>query len=171
MPSIRLLIRSSIAITIATIAGVSGCADYSVSVNNNVVYTPPALFQDFSVEDKMLENCLQENIIDQNVSAAEQLTILHCSNSSIQSLAGIGLFSNLQQVDFSHNMIEDLSPLTDLAELTTLIFNSNEITSLTPLASLGLVERAELNDNPALQCSDQAIFNNRVWQLPKHCKR
>ncbi|CAH0990621.1 hypothetical protein SIN8267_00715 [Sinobacterium norvegicum] len=169
MPSIQQLKR--LGLTVVVISSMIGCADYSFSVNENVVYTPPALLQDFQVEDKMLENCLQENIIDQNVSAAEQLTTLHCSNSNIQSLAGIGVFSNLQQINFSHNMIEDLAPLIELPELTTLLFNSNEITSLDAVAGLGLVERAEFLDNPALQCPEQDIFNNRVWQLPKHCQR
>ncbi|WP_162844113.1 leucine-rich repeat domain-containing protein [Sinobacterium caligoides] len=147
----------------------TGCADYSFTVNDNVVYTPPTLFSDFTVSDPQLKNCLQQNIIDQQVTAAEQLTTLSCSNANIHDLAGIEQFTQLQQVNLNNNAIADIAPLGQLKELTLLLLNSNEIVSIRRLLQLKKLDRLEVKDNPNLTCQKAWPKQVTTLRLPEQC--
>ncbi len=158
-------------LALAGLATITGCTDYSFSLNQKVLYTPPSLFSDFSVEDEHLQNCLQQTIIDQQVVAAKQLLTLNCSNANITSVAGIELFAQLQKVNFDHNGIDDIKPLASLRDLQLLLLNSNELTDITPLATLENIDRLELSDNPALSCQQPYWAHiPKTLVLPKQCK-
>lgn len=149
---------------------------YSVSVNDNLVYTPPALFTDYTINDQRLAQCVAQTIMDGKINAANALTLLNCSSANIQSLAGLHIFSALQELNLANNQLTEVNELAQLSQLRVLILNNNPLKDITPLLSLLQLHTLELADTPQLTCDDlQQLERNWIGLKnnlikPKHCR-
>ena len=134
---------------------------YSVSVNDNTVYTPMPLFTDFNITDTNLRHCVEQTIADNKVTSAKQLTKLNCSNAGITDLSGLERFSAVQELNLASNKLQTLAPLRKLTQLQIVILYDNQLTDISPLLLLLHLAELNLDKNPALPCRD-------VHQLQTH---
>lgn len=132
----------------------TGCKNYSVSVNENVVYTPPAIFKDFKLVDAQLHNCVEQTIYDSHITSADELTRLNCSNAGIKSLTGLDKFFALQELNLAGNQITDIDAIGQLGRLEKLVLSDNNIKNPAPLLNLLHLEQLHLNANPQMSCND-----------------
>ena len=153
----------------------AGCKNYSVSVNENVVYTPPSIFKDYQLTDSLLFDCVQQTIFDLRITKAEDLTRLNCSNAGIKSLAGLDKFFALTELNLADNQLADITEIGKLGRLEKLILTNNKIKNPAPLLHLLHLTQLELGDNPQMTCNDlkqlQQNLKNQKLQvtLPKQC--
>jgi Leucine-rich repeat (LRR) protein len=158
-------------------AALTGCKTYSVSLNNNVVYTPPSLFKDYEIADSHLRDCVEQAIVDKHVTKAEDLKQLSCSHASVASLAGLEKFYALEQLNLAENNIASINPLANLGQLRVLILRSNNLTTAEPLLHLLHLQQLDVADNNKLACRDlqqlQANFHagELALALPAQCEK
>lgn len=141
MPSLALI---SAAILLA------GCDRYLITVNEQPVHTPPAIFTEFDLPDDALETCIRQSLSDQGITGSAGLIRLTCTNAGIRSVEGITLFSNLQTLNLAHNALTDINPLLYLGKLSDL----------------------SLEGNPSLACNEVAALKAQLsgeLRLPDHC--
>jgi Leucine-rich repeat (LRR) protein len=154
---------------------ISGCKNYSVSVNDNLVYIPPSIFKDYSIADQRLFDCVQQTIFDKNITRAEDLTTLNCSNAGIRSLQGLEKFFALVDVNLAENQIADITTIGALARLENLKLNDNQIVNPSPLLQLLHIKQLELQGNPTLDCRElKQVVTNLIKTgakitVPQHC--
>lgn len=154
-----------------------GCKQYSVSLNDNVVYTPPSIFKDYQLGDAQLFACVQQTIYDRHITRAEELEILNCSNAGIKSLAGLDKFFALKELNLAENNLTDISAVGNLGRLETLKLNDNQISSGAPLLYLLHLKSLDIKNNPQLDCKDltQLIANLHHKKaeiiLPAQCNK
>ena len=162
---------------LATSLLTSGCKNYSVSVNENVVYTPPSLFKDYQLADVQLRDCVEQTIVDLNITSAEDFTRLNCSNAGIKSLAGLDKFFALKELNLADNLLADISEIGKLGRLEKLVLTNNKIKNPAPLLHLLHLTQLHLDDNPQMACNDlqqlqQNLKNQKLdLLLPKQCEK
>lgn len=165
-----------LATAIGSLGLLSACSNYDVSINDNVVYTPKALLQDYQVADANLANCIAQTIKDDKVTRAVDLTRLRCTHAGIESLEGIGTFYGLVQLDVSDNLITDVKPIERLSRLEVALLGNNQISSAEPLLRLIKLVELDLEENPIKDCRDVAQLKNAVQEndgmllAPQSCK-
>ena len=160
-----------VALMLALAAG--GCADYEFTVNDKVVYTPLPLFNDYSIADSALLNCVSQTIEDQKITHSEDLLALSCSYAGIAELGGMEAFSNLQAVHLQHNNITSIKTLGQLPQLRQLDLSHNALTTAGDLALLERLQQLDLSHNPKLDCDsiDSGMRRPGVeLTLPQHCR-
>ncbi|HSC69261.1 MAG TPA: leucine-rich repeat domain-containing protein [Cellvibrio sp.] len=154
---------------------ITGCKNYSVSVNENVVYTPPSLFKDYQLADSKLRDCVEQTIVDLHITQAEDLTRLNCSNAGVKSLAGLEKFFALKELNLADNLLADISEIGKLGRLEKLVLTNNKIKNPAPLLHLLHITQLQLDDNPEMTCNDllqlQQNLKNQPLELllPKQC--
>lgn len=109
---------------ILTVAILSGCQGYAFSVNDQPVYTPAPLINDYAVADEGLNSCVQQTIEDAQITQLEELTELRCSNAGVADLTGLENLTELSKLDLRGNSIVDLAPLQQLKKLKNLYLDS-----------------------------------------------
>ena len=114
----------------------AGCKNYSVSVNENVVYTPASIFKDYQLADTQLHACVEQTIVDLHITRAEDLTRLNCSNAGIASLIGLSKFFALKELNLADNQLADISEIGQLGRLEKLVLANNNIKDSAPLLHL-----------------------------------
>ena len=153
----------------------SGCKNYSVSVNENIVYTPASIFKDYRLADPQLHNCVEQTIYDLHITSAEELTRLHCSNAGITSLVGLDKFFALKELNLADNQLADISEIGQLGRLEKLVLSNNKINNPAPLLNLLHLAQLHLEQNPQMTCDDlQQLQQNLQGQtldlkLPTQC--
>lgn len=152
-----------------------GCKTYSLSVNNNVVYTPPSLFKDFAISDAHLRACVEQTILDNQISKAEDLKQLNCSHAGINSLAGLEKFHAIEQLNLAENALQTVAPITNFSQLKVLILRKNNLTSAEPLLHLLALREVDISENAKLTCGDLKQLAANFHQgdlklvLPEQC--
>ncbi len=153
----------------------SGCKNYSVSVNENVVYTPPSIFKDYQLADAHLHNCVEQTIYDLHITSAEELTRLNCSNAGITSLVGLDKFFAMKELNLADNQITDISQIGQLGRLENLVLSNNKINNPAPLLNLLHLAQLHVDNNPQMTCKDlyqlQQNLNHQKMdlKLPAQC--
>ena len=153
----------------------AGCKNYSVSVNENVVYTPASIFKDYQLADAQLHDCVEQTIYDLHITSAEELTRLNCSNAGITSLVGIDKFFALKELNLANNQLADISEVGQLGRLEKLVLTNNKISNPAPLLNLLHLMQLHLDQNPQMTCKDlQQLQHNLNGQkldlkLPTQC--
>lgn len=154
---------------------IAGCKTYSLSVNNNLVYTPPAIFKDFAIADTHLRACVEQTILDNHITKAEDLKQLNCSHAGINSLAGLEKFYSIEQLNLAENGLQSITPLTTFSKLNVLILRKNNLTSAEPLLHLLALREVDISDNTKLSCGDLKQLAANFHQgdlklvLPEQC--
>jgi hypothetical protein len=158
------------------VALIAGCKSYSVSLNNNMVYTPPSLFKDFVIADTQLRACVEQTIVDNRITKAEDLKQLNCSHAGIASLAGLEKFYSIEQLNLSENTLQSIAQLSNFSKLKVLILRKNNLTSAEPLLHMLALQELDISDNAKLGCGDVKQFAKNTHQgnlkltLPEQCK-
>ncbi|MGV8834633.1 leucine-rich repeat domain-containing protein [Cellvibrio sp.] len=153
----------------------AGCKNYSVSVNENVVYTPPSIFKDYQITDAKLRDCVEQTIYDLHITSAEDLTRLNCSNAGIKSLDGLDKFFALKELNLADNQLADISEIEQLGRIEKLVLTNNTIKNPAPLLHLLHLTQLHLAKNPQMTCKDlqqlQQNLNNKKLDLilPERC--
>jgi len=154
------------------LAVLTGCSNYSFSLNDNELYRPSPLFTQYELKDRALSRCVAQTIKDAKVSEAGELKRLNCSSAGIVHLEGLETFGKLEGLNLANNELEDLSTLRQLSRLKTVILKDNDIVSAEPLLPLVRLERLDLRDNEQLECATAeqlAQLDSLEVQLPEHC--
>lgn len=158
------------------VAIITGCKSYSVSLNNNMVYTPPSLFKDFTIADTHLRACVEQTIIDKHITKAEDLKQLNCSHAGISSLSGLEKFYSIEQLNLSENRLQSIAQLSNFSKLKVLILRKNNLTSAEPVLHMLALQELDISDNAKLACGDLKQFAKNAHQgnlkltLPEQCK-
>jgi len=153
-----------------------GCKTYSVSLNNNIVYTPLPVFTDFAITDTHLSDCVEQTINDKKITKAEDLKQLNCSHAGINSIAGLEKFYHLEQLNLSENNLQSVSTLKNFSKLEVLILRKNNLTTAEPLLGMLALRELDVSENAKLACGDlkqlAANFNKEDLKLtlPEQCK-
>ena len=154
---------------------IAGCKTYSVSFNNNVVYTPPSLFKDFVIADAHLRACVEQTIADNHITKAEDLKQLNCSHAGIISLSGLEKFYSIEQLNLSENLLQSIAQLSNFSQLRVLILRKNNLTNAEPLLRMLALRELDISDNTKLTCGDIRQFAKNAQQgnvkitLPVQC--
>ena len=158
------------------ISSLAACKNYAVKVNDNVVYTPPSLFKDFTIGDVHLRDCVQQTIIDAQITKPEDLKQLNCSHAGIASLAGLEIFHEIEQLNLAENALMTVPQLSNLGQLKVLILRKNNLTNAEPLLHLLHLTELDISENKNLACGDLkqllANFHKGALKatLPEQCK-
>lgn len=126
------------------------CNGYQLMFNSKPIYSPPQIYSNFSVEDKALQNCLTQTLVDQNITDIRDLQILNCSYAGIENLSGLTHFKWLKTINLSNNNLSDIKPLM----------------------FLGLLQEVNLEGNNLLPCADLTALENFISDrllAPKAC--
>lgn len=159
-----------------SISLIAGCKNYSVSLNNNVVYTPPSIFKDYAIADANLRACVEQTILDKRISKAEDLKQLNCSHAGITSLAGLEKFYAIEHLNLAENAIQSIAPITNISTLKVLILRKNNLTNAEPLLHLLALQDVDVSENEKLACGDlkQLASNFQHGKLkltlPEQCR-
>lgn len=149
----------------------NGCARYDVKVNDRVVYSPRPLFTDYAITDPALRTCVEQAIVDGNVTTAAGLKALSCSHAGIADLNGIATFTGLAQLKLSSNQVRNLVEVSRLTQLRALYLDDNRVVDPVPLYELPALQMLDLSGNTELQCpSSGALVNLEELVLPEHCR-
>jgi Leucine-rich repeat (LRR) protein len=155
---------------IATVL-LTACADYDIKINDNVVYTPPKLLTKMRVAESALNDCMQQTVKDNKITAIEQLINLACTNAGIKNLAGLERFYKLEVLIMNDNSITDISLLNELSALKTVALANNKITDISRLSDLSYLTKVNLAGNTKLNCETTKVLVDVVddLSLPEHC--
>jgi Leucine-rich repeat (LRR) protein len=132
----------------------AGCiaSPYTVSLNNNVLYTPNAALAAGGVADAALQGCINQALAATKGTTAS-LKILACPNAGVLSLQGLNTLEALEQLELSNNNIDNLSPLQPLRNLRVVSLRNNAIRNIGPLSGLPLLRFVSLEGNQNIPCS------------------
>ena len=160
------------AVLLLTTVLLAACANYDFRVNDELVYTPAPLFQDFDIPDAALRTCVEQAIADGDFRSARQLQMLNCSNAGIARLDGLATFDALTSLKLSSNHVRNLVEIGAIGTLQALYLDHNHIVDPVPLYRLPELRSLDLSHNPALQCPAGGAFA-QVTQLllPAHCRQ
>ena len=146
------------------------CQGYDFKVNDKVVYSPAPLFTAFQAPDTALYTCLEQAIVDAEITAAEQLTALNCSHAGIENLEGLATFTGLKALRLSSNRVRNLVEISQLAALEELYLEDNRVIDPVPLYRLPTLRTVDLSGNTDLQCPRQGGLKQvEQLALPGHC--
>ena len=149
----------------------AGCDKYDIKVNDRVVFTPRPLFSDFTIADTALAACIEQAIVDRNITSAAELSALNCSHAGIKDLAGIATFTGLTQLKLSANEIRNLVELAQLSLLQDVYLDENQVVDPVPLYQLPALNTLDLSGNAKLQCPAASAFVRlEKLTLPEHCQ-
>lgn len=149
-----------------------GCGNYDLRVNEKVVYTPRPLLTGFTVADPALRACIEQAIVDQQVTRTNELLVLSCSDAQVSDLQGLEVFTGLRQLDLSANQVADLTALATLSSVENLDLSDNAVIDPVPLYELLSLRLLDLSGNPQLKCPGRnALFQLEQLMLPAHCTR
>ena len=172
----NILIRAALPafslLTLLTPLTLGGCSRYSVSINENVVYTPPGLLAGYVIDDNAFASCIRAIITEQTLTKTEQLTRLICPAGSIESLKGIEQFSNLEYVGLADNQVSSIHELKALKALQQVNMSNNRVIDFSPLRSLAGLQWLDARGNIDANCQTLQFENPiAMLKLPDHCNR
>lgn len=152
----------------------TACGQYSFTLNENLIYSPPDLFSDFQLDDKALQACLQQTIQDQQITAADQIRKVNCSNAGIATLNGLEQFQAIEQLNLDNNAISDTGTLARLKSLHTLYLTNNQVSDTSPLFTIETLKVLHIDENPLINCKELKELARKwegVVESPAHCRQ
>jgi Leucine-rich repeat (LRR) protein len=151
-------------ILVSFIILLSACSSrpYSVTLNDNVIYSPNNVIDDGIMTDANLQGCLNQVYISTENDDPEQVTLLACPNAGVQSIIGIEALVNLEQLELSGNNISDINSLINLKKLRVLGISNNQVRNINVLFSLPILRFISLQGNNAISCRQLNRLENEV---------
>ena len=151
----------------------TACGSYRVMLGESVLYSPsgapatPSLLSDAN-----LQGCLNQVFITSGNNDPASVKLLACPSAGVQSLAGIGVLVNLEQLELSDNKVSDLSPLQNLRNLRVLSIRNNRIGNINTLLSLPILRFVALQGNNAIGCRQLEMLEEKLGNSlnrPERC--
>jgi Leucine-rich repeat (LRR) protein len=149
-----------------------------MTLNDNVLYTPAPLFQDYQLEDRNLAECVQQTIEDKNITKAQQLNSLSCSYAGINSLVGLDQFPDIKELQLANNHIRNIETLGLLIRLEKISLANNQLISVHTLTELGHLKSLDLSGNTQINCDEinrlRATMKTTkagILKRPAHCDK
>jgi hypothetical protein len=150
------------AVPVALGLALGACQPYTVTLNNNVLYTPNAALRAAVVRDAGLQGCLNLALQRSGQDDPAALTQLACAGAGVRTLDGIAALINLEQLELSDNEVSSLSPLLPLEKLRVLNLRNNTVGDLRPLQALPLLRFLSLEGNHRIPCAQLDTFVARL---------
>ena len=163
----------SAALILSGTALITACTtldQYDISVNDVTVYAPTSPLRIDGIEDRALQNCLQQTADDVGATRTSDILSLNCSDAGITSLAGLSQFDQIRSLQLSGNAIRNLLELQRLEGLEQLWLDDNDIIDPVPVLRVSRIRTLDLKGNSRLQCppSDTIPLTLQLT-LPDHC--
>ena len=167
--------ESARAFLVTLAVALTGCGmlgRYELTLNQVVLHQPSSMLSVETIVDPHLAVCLQQSLIDQNVTRKEDLRNLNCSDAGIVSLEGLEEFSQIQSLKLSGNRIRNLLVLERLSSLEQLWLDGNIVIDPIPMLKKASLKRLELAGNRRLQCPRATYIPAALsLTLPAHCNQ
>ncbi len=152
---------------------VGGCLHpYTVTLNDNVVYTPNEALRNAVTEDAGLQACLDQTLERNGQTDLALVTLLACPSAGVESLKGIDALVNLEQLELSDNAVTNLSPLIPLKNLRVVGLRNNKVGDIRPLEELPILRFLSLEGNNRIPCRQLNTFAQRLGNTfgrPESC--
>lgn len=164
------------AASLAAVISVAGChGAYTYTFNDNVIFAPDkeaSAAGTTALRDPALQGCLNQFLEANGQTTLEQVKLLACPASGVETLAGIDALTALEQLELSDNKVSDLRPLIPLRNLRVLGLRNNPVTTVAPLLELPILRFVSLLGDEQLRCDDVASLRNKLGNTltaPLHC--
>lgn len=134
-------------------AALAGCLrPYTVTLNDNVVYTPNESLRNAVTRDPGLQACLDQTLARLEETDPARITLLACPGAGVETLAGIEVLAGLEQLELGDNQITDLNPLASLKSLRVLGLRNNRVGDTRALQTLPILRFLSLEGNDRIPC-------------------
>jgi hypothetical protein len=169
------LAAQQLACGFALLALASCRGGYTYTLNDSVIYSPTAAGNPGAtvLRDAALQACLNQVLKkDQAPVKLEDVRLLACPGSGVETLIGIENLPQLEQLELSENQIRDLKPLTQLRDLRVLALRNNPLASIEPLLNLPVLRFVSLQGAEQLPCKELAKLKTKLGNTlgePLHC--
>ena len=153
-------------------ATLAACQGYEITVNDREIYRPAAALTQFHMADSNLQNCLDQTVKDQNITAVAQLTQLSCTHAGIKDVSGLEYFSAIEALNLADNEITAIEPLGKLSKLKVLLLTNNKLVNADAVLSLLQLQQLDLKGNQGLDCSELTRLDKQSPAeilKPAHC--
>lgn len=142
---------------------ITACArQYSVSVNEQVLYDPRPSSGLVRVADDGLQSCINLRTRINEVESVDDIEVLACPGLDIASLDGIRALSRLRFLDLAGNQLTTLDGLYGLTRLSSVNAPDNRLQDISSLLTLGTLTSAVLTGNPRIPCDQLDALQARL---------
>ncbi|WP_156412703.1 hypothetical protein [Pseudohongiella spirulinae] len=149
----------------ACLLTLNSCArQFSVSVNQNVLYDPRPASGLIRVADPGLQSCINVTVRQREISDITDITVLACPQLEISSLAGLEAVASLRFIDLAGNELETLDGLRRLERLTSVNAPNNLLKDISGILALNSLTSAVLTDNPDIPCDQLESLQQKLGQ-------
>lgn len=124
---------------------------YSVSVNEQVMYDPRPGSAQLRVPDPGLQSCINVALRDSETTPAD-IEILSCADLEIETLDGIAGLPDLRFLDVGGNELEHLDPLAGMRELVSVRAPDNPLNDVSGLLDIATLTSAVLSGSSEIPC-------------------
>ncbi len=152
----------SVAGILVLCGALSACMPYTVTLNDNVVYTPNEALRNAVTQDAGLQACLDQALERDSQTDPATVTLLACPGAGVETLAGIEALVNLEQLELSDNAVTNLSPLIPLKKLRVVGLRNNSVGDVRPLNELPILRFLSLEGNNRIPCRQLDTFAQRL---------
>ena len=151
-----------------------GSGPYTVSLNNNVLWSPSPSQRAGGVADPALQACINQLLAQDEQASLDTLRSLACPDAGIRSLDGLQALEALEQLELSNNAIDNLAPLQPLRKVQVLSLRNNAIRNTGPLSGLQLLRFVSLEGNTGIPCRQLDELQQRLGNTlnrPASCQQ
>lgn len=142
---------------------VTGCArQYSVSVNQQVLYDPRPSSGLVRVADNGLQSCINLRTRTSEIESVDDIEVLACPGLDIASLDGIRALNGLRFLDLAGNQLTTLDGLYGLTRLSSVNAPDNQLQDISSLLTLNTLTSAVLTGNPRIPCDQLDSLETRL---------
>lgn len=142
---------------------VTACGrQYSVSVNERVLYDPRRDITQVYFPDPGLQSCVNVRLRQLESSSLDDLTILSCANLEIRDLDGINSIRNLEFLDIGGNLLVHLDDLRRLGRLVSVRAPDNPLTDISALNEMRSVTSVVLTGSNTIPCRQLDTLGARL---------
>jgi len=153
----------SVPLLLCTLILVTACGrQYSVSVNERVLYDPRRDVTQVYFPDPGLQSCVNIRLRQQDSTSLDDLTILSCANLEIRSLDGISSLPNLEFLDVGGNLLVHLDDLLRLGRLVSVRASNNPLTDISALNEMRTVTSVVLTGSDTIPCRQLDALGARL---------
>lgn len=151
-----------------------GSGPYTVSLNDNVLWSPSPSQRAGGVADPALQACINQVLAQDEQTSLDTLRTLACPDSGVRSLDGLQALGALEQLELSNNAIDNLAPLQPLRNLRVLSLRNNDIRNIGPLSGLQVLRFVSLEGNAGIPCRQLDELQQRLGNTlnrPASCQQ
>lgn len=150
-------------VLLAALIALASCVrPFTVTLNNNVLFSPNAAVRNAVLMDPGLQACLDQALAGEEQTELAAITLLACPGNGVETLAGIEVLTGLEQLELGDNGITNLGPLIPLKNLRVLGLRNNAIGDIRALEELPILRFLSLEGNSRIPCRQLDAFQARL---------